>query len=86
MARRDWIVDSLLVRKGEMVYGLRRESWEKLYPDKIIAIDVETGRLVVAGETLDEVCEEVMKEYPGKQFYFRKVGPCPATSYSIFKG
>jgi len=70
-----------LVKRGERVYEANREKWERLYPGKIIAIEIEGKILAGVGETLDEACEKALEEYPDKRFYFRKVGPCPATSH-----
>jgi hypothetical protein len=73
-------VESELVKKGEEVYQRRKEEWEQLYLNKIIAIEVEKEELAGAGESIDEASEEALKKYPGKLFYFRRAGPCAATT------
>jgi len=72
---------SVLVMKGEEIYEENRERLEKAYLGKIIAIEIESGTVAGLGENLDEAYEEALKKYPGKKFYFRKVGPCPAPGY-----
>ena len=72
---------SRLAELGEKIYEENKTEWEKAYLGKIIAIEVESRSLVAVGDSLDEVCKEVLEKYPGKQFYFRKVGPCAATDY-----
>ena len=72
---------SVLVIKGEEVYEENREKLEKAYLGKIVAIEIETRDVAGIGASLDEAYEEAVKKYPQKQFYFRKVGPCPAPGY-----
>jgi len=74
-------MESLLVKLGEEVYGENKDKWEKAYSGKIIAIEIVSKELAGVGETLDEAYESALKKYPDKQFYFRKVGPCPAPTY-----
>lgn len=75
---------SVLVIKGEEVYEKNREKLEKMYLGKIVAIEIESEVVAGIGASLDEAYEEALKKYPQKQFYFRKVGPCAATSYLYF--
>ena len=72
---------SVLVMKGEEIYEKNRERLEKAYMGKIIAIEIKSGTVAGVGEDLDEACEEALKKYPNKKFYFRKVGPCAAPGY-----
>ena len=72
---------SRLAELGEKIYEENRAEWEKAYLGKIIAIEVESRSLAAVGDSLDEVCKKVLEKYPGKQFYFRKVGLCAATDY-----
>lgn len=72
---------SVLVIKGEEVYEENREKLEKAYLGKIVAIEIESRDVAGIGASLDEAYEEAVKKYPQKQFYFRKVGPCPAPGY-----
>jgi len=72
---------SVLVIKGEEVYEENREKLEKAYLGKIVAIEIESRDVAGIGTSLDEAYEEAVKKYPKKQFYFRKVGPCPAPGY-----
>ena len=72
---------SMLVIKGEEVYEENREKLEKAYLGKIVAIETESRDVAGIGASLDEAYEEAVKKYPKKQFYFRKVGPCPAPGY-----
>ena len=74
-------MDSLIVKLGEETYSKNKSKWEKSYFGKIIAIEVESKELAGVGESLDEAYEDALKKYPNKQFYFRKVGPCPAPTY-----
>jgi hypothetical protein len=74
-------MDSLIVKLGEEIYSKSKSKWEKSYFGKIIAIEVESRELAGVGESLDEAYEDALKKYPNKQFYFRKVGPCPAPTY-----
>jgi len=46
-----------------------------------VAIEVESRDVAGIGENLDEAYEKALKKYPSRQFYFRKVGPCPTTDY-----
>ena len=75
------VVESALVKVGEEVYEENREEWERRYLGKIVAIEVESRRLAGIGDTLEEAYEEAVKRFPGKKFYFRRVGPCPAPTY-----
>ena len=72
---------SVLVTKGEEIYEENKEKLEKAYLGKIVAIEIESGTVAGVGDTLDEAYEKASRKRPGKKFYFRKVGPCAATSY-----
>ena len=72
---------SKLIELGERIYEENKTEWEKNYLGKIIAIEVESKSLAGVGDSLEEAYEEAIKKYPGKQFYFRKVGPCAAPGY-----
>lgn len=74
-------MESRLAEIGEEVYEENRIEWERAYLGRVIAIEVESKRLASVGESLDEAYENALRKYPGKQFYFRKVGPCAATDY-----
>jgi len=78
------VMKSILVIKGEEVYEKNKERLEKAYLGKIVAIEIESRDVAGIGTNLDEAYEEAVKKYPRKQFYFRKVGPCAATSYLYF--
>ncbi|MFQ6075417.1 MAG: hypothetical protein ACE5Z5_04695 [Candidatus Bathyarchaeia archaeon] len=75
------VMESRLAEIGEEVYEENRIEWERAYLGRVIAIEVESKRLASVGESLDEAYENALRKYPGKQFYFRKVGPCAATDY-----
>ena len=75
---------SVLAIKGEEIYEENKEKLEKVYLGKIVAIEIESGTVAGVGDTLDEAYEEAVRKYPRKKFYFRKVGPCAATSYLYF--
>jgi len=72
---------SVLMVKGEEIYEENRKKLEKAYLGKIVAIEIESGTVAGVGESLDEAYEIALKKHPGKRFYFRKVGPCPAPTY-----
>lgn len=74
-------MESKLVQFGEEVYEEKKEKLESVYLGKIVAIEVESRDVAGIGENLDEAYEKALKKYPGRQFYFRKVGPCPTTDY-----
>jgi hypothetical protein len=71
---------SALVVKGEEVYEQNKEKLEKTL-GKIVAIEIESGTIAGIGSTLDEAYEKAIKKYPGRKFYFRRVGPQPAPTY-----
>jgi hypothetical protein len=72
---------SVLVIKGEEVYERNKEKLEKTYLGKIVAIETESGTIAGIDENLDKAYEKAITKYPGKKFYFRKVGPSPAPTY-----
>jgi len=72
---------SRLIELGEKIYEENKAKWEKAYLGKIIAIEVDSRSLAGVGDSVDEAYEEAAKKYPGKPFYFRKVGPCAAPGY-----
>lgn len=72
---------SVLVIKGEEIYELNKKKLEKAHLGKIVAIETEFGTIAGIGASLDEAYEKALEKYPGKKFYFRKVGPCPAPTY-----
>jgi len=72
---------SVLVIEGEEVYERNKETLEKKHLGKIVAIETESGTVAGIGATLDEAYEKALKKYPGRKFYFRKVGPSPAPTY-----
>ena len=74
-------MESELVKRGEEVYQRKKEEWERLYLEKIIAIEVEKEDLAGVGDNIDEVCDKALNKYPGSKFFFRKVGPCRAAGY-----
>lgn len=72
---------SLLVVKGEEIYEDNKGELEKEHLGKVVAIEVESRTIAGIGENLDEAYEAAIKKHPGKRFYFRKIGPCPAPTY-----
>jgi hypothetical protein len=74
-------MESILIQKGEDIYRENKERLERVYSGKVIAIEVESKAIAGIGETLDEAYEDALNKYPGKSFYFRKVGPCAAPTY-----
>jgi len=74
-------MESKLLQFGEEVYEEKKEKLESVYLGKIVAIEVESRDVAGIGENLDEAYEKALKKYPDRQFYFRKVGPCPTTDY-----
>jgi len=74
-------MESKLVQLGEEVYTEKREKLESVYLGKIVAIETESRDVAGVGESLDEAYENALERYPGRHFYFRKVGPCPTTDY-----
>lgn len=72
---------SLLVVKGEEVYEKNKQKLERTHLGKIVAIEIESQDVAGIGASIDEAYDEALKKYPKKQFYFRKVGPCPAPGY-----
>ena len=72
---------SMLIIKGEEIYDQNKEKLEKAFLGKIVAIEIESRDVAGIGKSLDEAYEKAVKKYPKKQFYFRKVGPCPAPGY-----
>jgi len=71
----------MLIIKGEEIYNENKEKLEKAFLGKIVAIEIESGTIAGIGTSLDEAYEKALKKYPGKRFYFRKVGPCAAPGY-----
>ena len=71
----------MLIIKGEEIYDENKKKLEKAFLGKIVAIEIESRDVAGIGESLDEAYEKAVKKYPKKQFYFRKVGPCPAPGY-----
>ena len=71
----------MLIIKGEEIYDENKKKLEKAFLGKIVAIEIEFRDVAGIGESLDEAYEKAVKKYPKKQFYFRKVGPCPAPGY-----
>jgi len=72
---------SMLIIKGEEIYDENKKKLEKAFLGKIVAIEIESRDVAGIGKSLDEAYEKAVKKYPKKQFYFRKVGPCPAPGY-----
>jgi hypothetical protein len=42
---------------------------------------VDEEELAGSGESIDEAYEKALKKYHDRKFYFRKAGPCAATTY-----
>ena len=78
-----WVryVESKLAQLGEQIYERNREEWEKTFPGKIIAIETESEQMAGIGENVDDAYREALKKYPGRQFYFRRVGEERAAGY-----
>lgn len=72
---------SLLVVKGEEIYEDSKRELEKKHLGKVVAIEVESRTIAGIGESLDEAYEAAIRKHPGRRFYFRKIGPCPAPTY-----
>lgn len=70
-----------LIEKGERIYNKYKSEWEKLYYEKIIAIEVEEEKIAGVGDNLNEAYFNAIKTSPNKVYYFRKVGSCGTTSY-----
>ena len=58
-----------------------RRSGRRLTPGGIIAIETEFEQLARIGESVDDAYRDAVEKYPGKQFYFRRVGEEKAAGY-----
>ena len=80
-------MDSITVLEGEDIYAANKEKWQKNYPEKIIAIDVESKDLAGYGDDLDAAYKCILEPASKEgRFYFRKVGPIPATAHLPWVG
>ena len=59
--------------KGKLIYKRLRPNLESKLKGKILAIEVETGGYVVGKDELDAIVK-AKKKFPGKIFYFVRVG------------
>jgi hypothetical protein len=69
---------SIFDEKAKKIYESHREEWEKLYDEKIIAIDIDTNDLVSVGEHIVDVDLEARRKRPGHRIFVRRVGKNPA--------
>ena len=70
----------LLAEKGEIIYkGKYQQEYERLYPGKYAAIDVDTEKAFIA-DTPEGAVEALQKEHPQGFFHLVKIG-----SNGVFK-
>ena len=62
-----------MARKAEKIYTRIQPDLEPAYKGQVVAIDVETGDYFL-GETAIEAGHQGRKKYPGRPFYFIRVG------------
>ena len=63
-----------IVRRGEEIYGDRlREQFEKIYHDKIVIIDIETGEYEIDDDAL-KASNRALAKHPGAAIYGLRVG------------
>jgi len=74
-------MESKLAQLGERIYEENREEWEKAFYGKIIAIETESEQMAGVGESVDDAYQKALKKYPGRRFYFRKVGKEKSAGY-----
>ncbi|MFQ6137140.1 MAG: hypothetical protein ACE5PM_08180 [Candidatus Hydrothermarchaeales archaeon] len=63
-----------IAEKGEEVYRQKEEELERKFFGKVVAINVEKGEISGKGDSIVAAAKEAMKKYPGKLFYFKRVG------------
>ncbi len=66
---------------GEKIYEENKEKLEKENFGKIAAIEIELRKIAGIGDTVDEAYKIAVKKFPGKKFYFRKIGDERAAGY-----
>lgn len=59
---------------GEEIYNQQRESLEKKYFGKVVAIDTDKGEIAGVGNSILSAAKEAKRKYPEKTFYFKRVG------------
>lgn len=70
-----------MIRKESMVsdiYESYKDEWEKLYYEKIIAIDIDENALAAVGEDVGKVGLEARNRRPAHRIFMRKVGKDPS--------
>lgn len=61
-------------RMGETVYQQLKNSLEKKYKNKFVALDIKQKTVAGVGNTIDEAYEDAISKGDNTKFYFRKVG------------
>ncbi len=69
------------MKLGERIYEENKERLERESLGKIAAIEVESRKIAGIGDTVDETYRIAVKKFPGKKFYFRKIGDERAAGY-----
>jgi hypothetical protein len=62
-----------LAAKGQAIYERLKGELESACRGKIVAIEVESGEYFV-GDSVVEAAKKARAKYPGRLFYFAKVG------------
>jgi hypothetical protein len=66
--------DSQMAKRGMEIYQQQlKAKLEKDHKDEIVAIEVESGDYFL-GKTIIEAADKGKKKYPGKGFYFIRIG------------
>jgi len=69
------------MKLGEKIYEENKKRLERESLGKIVAIEIETGKIAGIGDTIDEAYKIAIKKFPGKKFYFRRIGDERAAGY-----
>lgn len=62
-----------LAEKGKKIYRKLQPKLEETYPGRVVAIEVESGDYVI-GEDEQEAAQKAREKFPGRIFYFFKIG------------
>lgn len=66
--------------KANKIYNANKKDWETKYHGKVIAIDIDAGKLIAVADSLLEVDKLIDRLCPDHNVFVRRVGAKPGVA------
>jgi hypothetical protein len=71
---------TIFEKKANKIYETNKNDWETRYYGKIIAIDIDAGKLIAVADSLLEVDKLIDRLCPEHKVFVRRVGAKPGVA------